>query len=294
MSNPIHFHILTATHNRPELLKRCYQSLLHQHYARWSWWVGDDASEKTDPALQALMAKDERIQQLRFDNNQGCNRTRNALLNRIMDSDTPGFVMILDDDEHLKPQALEQLSKIASGKQPPTWLLSYCVLPNGKRLGHLPKALSQQGAQINYLHDYMLKRSMRGDFTHCLHTSVIANARFTERFKNAEEWYFFVDIAKRADITLCKVDTKVHEYLPEGLTRGGFNRDQQLKVLQLKVERLSSILNPQQLAPYQLRLARLQLQQQHIADARTTLETTQVDSIKHRLKKYWLMQKLGV
>lgn len=289
MDNPIHFHILTASYNRPDLVKRCYESLLKQQ-GSWEWWVGDDASTNIDESFWEQLYADIRVHNIRFTENGGCNRTRNRLLQEILSGNNPGFVIILDDDDYLKEDALLKLTNEIQKHPKGKWFISYGVYPQGKRLGEI----NTTKTTLNYLKDYMLSRQIRGDFTHCFHTDVIGNTRFTERFKNSEEWYFFVGLSQYSDMILLDIDTKVLEYLPEGLTQKGFNREQKLDVQTLKVERLTHFLTQSELAPYQLKLAKLQLQAKKVEEAQKTLANTQPGQLKDIFKLYWLNIKANL
>ena len=99
--------IITPTHNRSTLLKRCFASLLAQTSRQFEWIIVDDGSTDDTEAAAAsflLQAPEMRIHYLRKENG-GKHTAMNAAHPLIHGN----YVLILDDDDRLIPSAVEEI-----------------------------------------------------------------------------------------------------------------------------------------------------------------------------------------
>lgn len=100
--------ILTPVYNAARHLHECLDSVLGQTLTDWQLLCIDDGStDESLPILQEYAARDARIELLQMDGNCGLSAARNAGLLKARGS----FVLMLDADDALAPDALQQLWK---------------------------------------------------------------------------------------------------------------------------------------------------------------------------------------
>ncbi len=102
------FAILTPVYNAPlHIFKQTASFVASQSYPNWRWYVADAS---TDAALSAyitqLAATEPRITLIRLPNNGGIAANTNAALNRA----TEDFLLLLDHDDLLAPEALFEVA----------------------------------------------------------------------------------------------------------------------------------------------------------------------------------------
>ncbi len=228
----IRFSVVMPSYNRGELLKRAVISVLNQTYTNWTLYVVDDCSTCTI-TLAALdwirSLNDERVFVLQNIENSGVNKTRNKALDLIQEQSDSSFVTLLDDDDYFIPSAFEQIAQCIT-QNPCNWLIAKCIDEQGSPVSKIKK----YGAG-NYLYDYMYGRNLRGDVAHFIKSDVALRYRFSEVFKNGEEWYWFAQIAKTTDFVALNLGLKVVKYLPGGLSDKAENNRHKLEVFSLKV-----------------------------------------------------------
>lgn len=96
--------VVIPTHNRRDLLQETIASLTEQTMKDWEVIVVDDAS--TDGTCELIESSaDDRIRAIRLEVNQGKSAARRHGLNVMR----AGMVIFLDDDDLLRPRALERL-----------------------------------------------------------------------------------------------------------------------------------------------------------------------------------------
>lgn len=262
------FIVVTASYNRPALLKRNIEALLGQTCANWCQVIVDDASSQDMSEAFALAATDERITVLRNEANQGCNATRNRALDWVRDNVLQGYVSYVDDDDYLLPDALERVSALIESSPGFPWYTADCAYPDGSKASRLARH-----GRLSYLHDYMFGKVIKGDLNHFIHTDLLANIRFTDKVRNGQEWSFYCQLSGKTDFMAFDANVKVVEYLDDGLTRQKVNSQERLKVYQLKVDVLAPLVSKKQLSGQQLLLARELLANNRSADARVVLKS---------------------
>ncbi|WP_236676805.1 glycosyltransferase family 2 protein [Aquariibacter lacus] len=104
------FSIVTPTYNTPpELLQACIDSVRAQHYPHWELCLADDASP--DPRVRALLqaaaAAEPRIRLVLRERNGHIVEASNSALARAGGD----FVVLLDHDDTLAPQALQSVAR---------------------------------------------------------------------------------------------------------------------------------------------------------------------------------------
>lgn len=108
MENQVHLTIVTPTYKRPELLKRCFASLMKQTSRDFEWVIVDDGSpDNTEAVVQDIKEKaDFPIIFVKKDNG-GKHTALNASHTYIHGN----YVLILDNDDYLTKDAVETVLK---------------------------------------------------------------------------------------------------------------------------------------------------------------------------------------
>jgi glycosyltransferase involved in cell wall biosynthesis len=220
------------SYNRGELLKRAVMSILNQTHPNWALYVVDDCSTcaiTLDTLDWIRSLNDERVFVLKNIENCGVNKTRNRALDLIQKQTDSSFVTLLDDDDYFVPSAFEKIPQSVT-QSPCNWFIANCIDEQGRPVSKIKK----YGAG-NYLYDYMYGRNLRGDVAHFIKSDIALHHRFTELFKNGEEWYWFSQIAKTTDFIALNLGLKIVKYLPGGLSDKAENNRHKLDVFSLKV-----------------------------------------------------------
>lgn len=188
------FSIITPTYKRSDMLIRAVKSVLDQTYTDWEMVIVNDSPDDTTYDSFEKTITDPRIIYLKNTQNAGVNFSRNrALDNLSKDSD---WVIFLDDDDYLAPDALETFSKLIATHPDNKWFVTNRAYANGNPLTNFPKSDSA----YSYAWDYLILKRCKGDATHCMATKSIANIRFSKHIKQAEEWLFFYQVGLKNKI----------------------------------------------------------------------------------------------
>jgi len=241
MSAQPKFHIITATHNRLNLLKRCLESILSQDYQNYQVYVVNDASaDGTKEFLQSLET-DVKIKYFHLQTNQGVNAARNVALQNIPVSAADWFI-IVDDDDALVPECLGYLSdQIVNAASHINWLIAPCIYFDGNPIGKF-----KMFGRHNYINDYMIEKTMPGDCIHVIRTQILGGLRFPSDIKQTEEWIFFGCLAQTQDMWALEKALMVKEYLPDGLTMMDVNQALAEELAERKLHLLRGKLTPAQ------------------------------------------------
>lgn len=183
------FSIITPTYKRPAELMRAVQSVKGQSLPDWEMIIVND--NPGDGAVAAVAALgDTRIHVLENTANQGVNFSRNRGLDTV--SSQSNWVIFLDDDDTLAPNALADVSSIIKAGPSP-WI----VTARGTD-SDTPTTTGVGKKMYSYIWDYLILRRFKGDATHCISTDLINNSnhklRFPTRIKQAEEWLFYSEL----------------------------------------------------------------------------------------------------
>jgi glycosyltransferase involved in cell wall biosynthesis len=248
------FLILTPTHNRAGHLKEAIESVRQQSHNEWKHFILDDGSTDATPEILSSLDNDPRIHWWKFDRNKGVNAARNFLLERMLESQESGFIVILDDDDRLEKDALHRFNLAAEAQPEARWFIANCHFPTGGRLSHIRQAKGNE--PLCFVRACKLGNRVNGDVGHAFHTSIVGDTRYTTSFKNAEEWWFFAGLAERARMHPLDFHAKTQEYLEDGLTRLKPNKAVRAEVCALKLRRFDRFLNNRDRALLEARLGR--------------------------------------
>lgn len=219
------FSIITPTFNRPERLKRALQSVIDQVHTDWELIVvNDNPGDNTRTITDGM--NDSRIIFFENNSNSGVNFCRNRGLDNIAnDSD---YVIFLDDDDYLTPDALTVLATTLS-TTPHSWLLT----ARGLTPGTPTTSVTHLGV-FSYAWDYLISKKIKGDATHAIATRYItgqvARLRFPTRIRQAEEWLFYFELSGYTNPYFDNIVTT----LTDGYEITGLNNRPRTTLTQLK------------------------------------------------------------
>ena len=188
------FSIITPTYKRRDLLERAIQSVLYQAYAKWEMVIVNDSPDDNSYQAFASSITDPRIHYYVNDENRGVNYSRNRALDTVSkDSD---WVIFLDDDDYLAPDALETLHELINKRTDCSWFVTNRAYADGTLVTKYPELETW----YSYIKDVLILKRCKGDVTHCIKTSLLTNIRYSKYIKQAEEWLFYYQIALREKI----------------------------------------------------------------------------------------------
>lgn len=183
------FSIITPTYKRGGLLARAVNSVLHQSYTDWEMIIVNDSPDDSSYSVFASSIADPRIHYYVNDVNRGVNYSRNRALDSVSkDSD---WVIFLDDDDYLAPDALEDFKTLTTAHQEGKWFITNRAYASGVLVTKYPKP----EARYSYIRDVLILKRCKGDVTHCIKTTLLAKVRYSKHIKQAEEWLFYYQIA---------------------------------------------------------------------------------------------------
>lgn len=99
--------VITPTFNRRHLLRRLYDSLLMQNFRDFEWIVVDDGSDDGTEYLVEEFNRDDKIHIAYYRQE---NSGKHAALRHGFQEARGTFVLVVDSDDELKPEALERIA----------------------------------------------------------------------------------------------------------------------------------------------------------------------------------------
>lgn len=212
------FSIITATHNRPELLERMIESVLGQTFTDWELIITDDSTNKETAHFIQKYKIDPRIIYQRNTNNEGLPYSRN----RSLDRSSGEWITFLDDDDlYINNNVLHTVIPILQESKI-KWVAFNTVNPNGDVR---TKAIVKK-AKYNWLIDYLFEKNIQGDSMPFIHKSIIGDTRYYG--KHRAEWYFWYELSKKSDLTHCDLPVTQVEYLPDGMSNLGYLKKERI------------------------------------------------------------------
>ncbi|MGR5341935.1 glycosyltransferase family 2 protein [Vibrio astriarenae] len=189
------FSIVVPIYNPPlSFLKECVQSVLDQTYTHWQLVLVNDAS--TCPKVNEYLSWLDK----QYDNSQlqvifsTCNQHISLASNKGIDQCSGDYVLFLDHDDKLAPQALNELAHEFALKPKLKWVYSDedLMTEKGKRV--VPHFKSQWNPYLLQAHNYITHLcAYQRDFLNQL-------GGFREGFEGAQDY----DLALRASRALAK------------------------------------------------------------------------------------------
>ena len=222
------FTIITPTHNRPALLLRAVESVTNQSHTDWEMIVvNDNPGDGAAGVIREI--NDARITFLENESNSGVNISRNRGLDTV--SSDSNYVIFLDDDDYLAPEALASLVTLINEKST-AWLMTAVGSSEDNSLTNATRG----SGEYRYVWDYLIAKKITGDATHCIATNLLngklRKIRFPTRIKQAEEWLFYFELSQHATLQYHQKVTKfITDYSTTGLNLRQRGTGEQLHTL---------------------------------------------------------------
>lgn len=220
------FAIILTTHKRPGPVIRAVESVRAQTCDNWRLVVVNDSPEEDYAELEALIRGQERVSYLKNGENLGKNTSVNRAFDLLHSEGFQGYVVFLDDDDWLAPACLSDFANAIGSASDPAWLVSQRVHTDGTSF---TKNRTGQNL-IHYYRDCLILKRFSGDATHCIHFKEASMCHFPDTIKNAEEWFFFSQLARHTPsfTYLPSIGTYSEGYLDAGLTRAHLSRREKI------------------------------------------------------------------
>lgn len=181
------FTIITPTYNRPNNLARAVDSVLSQTYQDFKIIIVNDSPECDYTTFENVYLNNEKVLYFKNEKNMGVNYSRNLALEKAKDMGS-NYVILLDDDDWLYPDALENINKILEVEKC-EWLVTNRTAGDT----NLTK-VKKVKERYNYFCDMLMLRNIYGDATHTIKTNTAVKHRFCQHVKNGEELYYFAQL----------------------------------------------------------------------------------------------------
>lgn len=207
------FSIITPTYRRKDMLARAIASVQAQTYSDWEMIIINDSPDDTSYQSDGAYTQDSRIIYYTNETNRGINYSRNRGIDSI--STSSEWVIFLDDDDYLAPDALARLRDTILTHPSDSWIVTNRAHTGGKPITKAPRS----DTHYSYAWNYLLKRNFTGDATHCISVRTLKNIRFSKRVRQAEEWIFYFELD-------CVTPFFYHDYnttISDGYSATGLN-----------------------------------------------------------------------
>lgn len=224
--------IILPTYNRKELLARAIESVVSQSYSNWVICVVDDGSVDDTAEMMQQYADEPNIHYIVQPSNRGVNAARNSALDYLIQQRNCDFITLLDDDDYFDKNTLSEAKKVIDNHPEEKWFVSRKVAENRESITQI-----EHYGTIPYI-DYYLGITMNGDATHVIHTSLIQDTRFSQQFKQAEEWVFFIDLSARSEMFTYDFGSTICTYLENGLSAQATQKKHKKSDRDIAVEKL--------------------------------------------------------
>lgn len=215
------FGVVTPTYNRPDLLKRCMESVVAQTYPYWQMVVVDDS---TNDDTQQFMQREymqqggnEQMIYLKNSQNKGVGYTRNKALDYLQDK--VDYIVLLDDDDFFDSDTLKNAAQAISKNKNCAWFVSRRLYADTKKS---ITQIKKRKKMYCYIQDCLLKKYIRKDTTQFISTQALKKsaARFDENIKTGGEWRFFAQLALQYQFCFFEGGVSYGNYLADGLSAG--------------------------------------------------------------------------
>jgi glycosyltransferase involved in cell wall biosynthesis len=212
MSHPT-FSIVITTYNRARIVCRCIDSCLAQSTTDFEIVVVDDGSADDTAAALGERYDDPRLRIVAHESNRGINPSRHTGVANAQGE----WVVVVDSDDELLPEALERLRELIEG------------LPDGVRVlrsrqlhddGSITPSFVPEGPYGYEGRIRWAEAEGGNDAARCLARAVFATSPYIDGRRGAMETLFELNLAER-ETSVCVEDvlTKVHADAPDSWLR---------------------------------------------------------------------------
>lgn len=182
------FSIITPTHKRANSLARAVASVYNQTYTNWEMIIVNDSPNDSSYDTFEQTINDPRIRYIKNKTNEGVNFSRNRALDSL--SIHSDWVIFLDDDDYLAPDALQNFIDLIRNRGDMHWFVTNRAYRNGTPITHFPTP----DTRYSYIWSYLILRRGKGDATHCIETKHLEGIRFSQYVRQGDEWFFFYQL----------------------------------------------------------------------------------------------------
>jgi len=211
MSSPF-FSVVVTTYNRARILRRCLDSCLAQTWTDFELVVVDDGSED-DTVASLADYSDPRLRVVAHERNKGINPARFTGVANARGE----WVVVIDSDDELFPNALERMREIIAELPPEVRGVRARQLHDD---GHITPSFVPDGPYGYEGRIRWADEEGGEDAARCLHRSVFAASPYIEGRRGAMEFLFELNLAETAT-SLCveEVLTMIHSDAPNSWLR---------------------------------------------------------------------------
>jgi glycosyltransferase involved in cell wall biosynthesis len=218
MSDPT-FSIVITTYNRARIVCRCIDACLTQTFADFEIVVVDDGSGDDTQAVLAERYDDPRLRVVAHESNRGINPSRHTGASNARGD----WVVVVDSDDELVPEALARLQELIEGLPPGVRVLRSRQLHDD---GHITPSFVPDGPYGYEGRIRWAEAEGGNDAARCLQRTVFAETPYIDGRRGAMETLFELNLAER-ETSLCveEVLTKVHADAPDSWLRAASATD---------------------------------------------------------------------
>lgn len=281
------FIVILPTYNRANLLIRAIESIQSQKHTNWKCIVvNDGSSDNTGDLIATKIKVDSRIHYLE-QSNQGVNAARNTGIEFAQSIASDFYFLFIDDDDYLHQSCFEYANASIDKNNEYNWHGFNCInTTNGKKISRIYRY-----GKNNYINDLMFGKNWRGDITSFIHNRLIGDLRYCKDIFNGEEWFFWSQLSAKGDVFINDLPGSYKDFLPQGLTKSGFNRDKAIQVIRLKVKILSPLVGEKKLTHQFVTLAKNLYQEGKKSEARQILKKVfKLKPLYLRQYSHWIRQ----
>lgn len=187
------YSIIIPTYKRPDKLIRSIRSVLGQAHDNYEIICVNDSPDYEYSDFDFFLKNIEhnyrnKIKYYINTKNSGVNFTRNMALSKI--SDDSNYIIFLDDDDWLSKDALIDIDTYLGRNKDIKWLVTNRYSANKE----MTKNINNKD-KLSYFFDYLIFKNFSGDCTHILKSNIAKRIKFSNKIKNGEEWFYFIQIS---------------------------------------------------------------------------------------------------
>lgn len=167
------FSIITPTYNRGYIISKAIESVLNQKFDNWEMIIIDDGStDNTEEVVKKYQQNSEKIKYIKLEKNMGPNVARNLGSERASGE----WLVFLDSDDQLTPDALENISYYIQKHKDVSFFIFACKDLDGK----IPLNIAFYEGYIDYL-DFLCK--IKGEALPVIKREVFIQEKFLESIR---------------------------------------------------------------------------------------------------------------